>query len=550
MRRLASGLGPSIDAMRLIAVDRDLRRLLLGWFAVWAGKGGFLVVNSVTAFAAGGPVAVGLLGLASYLPPAILSPFAGVPAARWPAERVLLASHVVRVGAVVLAMVVMAIGAPIEALYVAVAIEAAAGAVTRPLHMALLPMLARTPAQLVAANVSSSAAEGVGMFLGPAVVGVALATTGPLGADTVVLVCFATAALATAAVHAPTVGRGDGSLALVLAQLSAGARAVARLPGPRLVILGFGMQTFVRGLLTVLIVVAAIDLLGMGDPGVGVLTAAIGFGGILGAAGAVTLAGRSRLAPAYAVSLATWGLPIAVIGVIALPSVAIVAMMAVGISNALIDVAGFTLIQRTTPNASRIAVLGLTDSAAAIGPAIGGIVAPLLVSVFGISGALVVAGLILPITAAVLWPFLRGVEVEDGGLAHAVTVVRSVPLFAPLSLASVEHLAARLQPVTIAEGTWLMREGEAGDRFVIIETGSAEITRDGRRVRIEGPGAGIGEIALLADIPRTASARALEPIHGHTLDRGAFLEAVTGHASSQALAMSLVRNRLAADTAG
>ncbi len=550
MRRVVASLGPSLDALRLTLVDLDLRRLMLGWFAVWAGKGAFLVVNLVIAYDVGGPVAVGILGLASYLPTAILAPFAGVPVARWRAERVLFGSHVVRVVAVLLAIAVVASGASIEWLYLAVAIDSAAGALTRSLHMALLPCLARTPAQLVAANVTSSASEGVGSFVGPAIGALLLATTGALGADLAVLALYGAAAIAVAAVTAPDVGRGDGSVGAVVAQLSAGVRALARLPGPRLVTIGFGLQTFVRGLLTVLIVVAAIDLLDMGDPGVGLLTAAIGLGGVVGAIAAITLAGRARLVPPYAVALAMWGLPILVMGLLVSPAVAVAAMLVVGLSNAMLDVAGFTLIQRTSPNESRVAVLGLVESVAAAGPALGGLVAPVLIAALGIQAALVVSGAVLPIAAVALWPFLR--RVDEGGAAPAgrVALIRGVPLFAPLSLASVEHLAGRLQPIRFDTGAWLMREGEPGDRFVILEHGSAVISRGGHILHTEGPGAGIGEIALLQDIPRTASAQALEPIEAQTLGRAAFLEAVTGTASSQAMALAFVRTRLAADAAG
>jgi CRP-like cAMP-binding protein len=158
-----------------------------------------------------------------------------------------------------------------------------------------------------------------------------------------------------------------------------------------------------------------------------------------------------------------------------------------------------------------------------------------------------VSGAILPIAALALWPFLRRIDEGGNALASRVALIRRVALFAPLSLASVEHLAARLEPVHIDPGTWLMREGESGDRFVIVERGHVEITQAGHLVRIEGPGAGIGEIALLEHIPRTASARAVEPVEAMTLDRASFLEAVTGHASSQSLAASLVHARLAAD---
>ena len=547
MRRLAESLGLALGALRLTLADDGLRRMTISWFAINCGKWAFLVTNLVIAYQAGGAVAVGILSLARYLTPTLLAPFAGVPVARWPAERVLLAANTVRAVGVALAVVVAATGAPIWALYLAVALEAGAGAFTRPLQMALLPCIARTPAQLVAANVTASAAEGLGTFLGPAIGGVLLAITGPVGADIAVLLIYLVGLIAIIGLHVPAVGRPDGSVDAVLRQLSAGFRTVAHTAGPRLVFIGFGLQTLVRGLLTVLVVVAAVDVLDMGDAGVGALNAAMGLGGFIGAMVAILLAGRERLAPSFAGAMVGWGAPIAVIGLLIDPVVALLAMVVIGISNALIDVAGFTLAQRTSPNDSRVAVLGLLDSAANAGVALGGILAPVLIAWLGVRGALVVTGCILPVGAVLVWPVLR--RVDEGGhrLARRSDLVRGVPLFSPLSLATVDYLAARLEPFSAASGEWLIRQGDIGDRFFLIEAGEVDISRDDRLIRTAGPGAGVGEIALLQDVPRTASVQARGTVTGYTLDRSAFLEAVTGHSASHRLAMTLVDERLAAD---
>ena len=547
MRRIAASLALAVEALRVTLADDDLRRMTISWFAINCGKWAFLVTNLVIAYQAGGPVAVGILGLARYLTPTLLAPFAGLPVARWPAERVLLAANAVRAVGVTLAVVVVVIGAPITALYFAVALEAGAGAFTRPLQMALLPCIARTPAQLVAANVTASAAEGLGTFIGPAIGGVLLATTGPVGADIAVLLIYLVGLAAIVGLHVPAIGRPDGSVGAVLDQLSAGVRCVARIPGPRLVFIGFGMQTLVRGLLTVLVVVAAVDVLGMGDPGVGALNAAMGLGGFIGAMAAVALTGRERLAPSFAGAMVGWGAPIAVIGLLVNPVVAMLAMGVIGMSNALIDVAGFTLAQRTSPNDSRVAVLGLLDSAANAGVALGGILAPILIAWLGVRGALIVTGSILPVAAVLVWPVLRSVDEGGEGLTHRSALIRGVPLFAPLSLATVDYLAARLQPFTADDGVELMREGGIGNSFYLIETGEIEVTQSDRRLRTLGPGAGVGEIALLHDVPRTATVRTLGPVTGYTLDRAAFIEAVTGHSASHSLAMTLVDERLAAD---
>ncbi|MGH2475419.1 MAG: cyclic nucleotide-binding domain-containing protein, partial [Candidatus Limnocylindrales bacterium] len=253
--------------------------------------------------------------------------------------------------------------------------------------------------------------------------------------------------------------------------------------------------------------------------------------------------------PAFSVALAAWGAPIAVIGLVIHPVIAVAALGAIGISNALIDVAGFTLLQRTTPNAARVAVLGLLDSVANLGPAMGGILAPFLLEALGLPGALVATGAILPVTAIVAWPALRRLDEGGPAAARRVELIRAQPLFVPLSLATVEHLAARLVPIHVDAGDWILREGDPGDSYVLIDRGEVEVSQAGRVMRTLGPGAGVGEIALLHDVPRTASVRAVGPVEAFSLDRDAFLEAVTGMPASRAAAEATAADRLASDRA-
>jgi MFS family permease len=539
----------AIGAVRMALGEPAIRRLTAAWFAVMAGKWALLVATLVIAYDLGGPFAVGTLGVVRYLTPAIVAPLAGLPASRWRMESVLRAANLIRTIGATGALVVVATGAPFVALAVMVALEAGAGAFTRPIHMALLPACGRTPEQLIASNVTSSAAEGLGTFVGPAVSGILLVTVGPGPAIAAVVAMYVIGLIAIAGLHVPAVGRraDPPTLRNVLLEISAGIRAAATLPGPRLVIIGLACQTFVRGLLTVLVVVVSIEQLGLGDGGVGTLNAAMGLGGLAGALVAIGLAGRSRLGPAFTLALAGWGLPIALMGLVLDPIVAVVSMAAVGLSNSVLDVSGFTLAQRTTPNASRVALLGLIDGVANVGPALGGIIAPVLIAWIGTPAALVVTGAILPVVALAAWPAMR--QLDEGGpvAARRVALVRDQPLFAPLSLASVEHLAGSLAPVRFHDGDWVIREGDTGDRYVLIADGAVEVVQDGRHLRDLGPGAGIGEIALLHAVPRTASVIARGPVSAYSLDRISFLEAVLGHAASHAAASAVADEHLTAD---
>lgn len=540
------GLTPEV--LRAALQDPDLRRLQTGWMAVNAGQWAYLVTNLVVAYDAGGAAATGLLGVASFVAPTVVSPFAGIPAARWRPERVLATVTALRVLAVALTVGLIAFDGPFVLLVPLVLVESGAGAIGRSLQIGLQPLLARSPAELVAANVAAGTAEGLGTFAGPALSGVLLTLVGPLGSYLGVLALYALAVAALAGMQVPPTRRGR--VPSVRRELVAGIRAVGRTPSTLLVLSGLDIQAGVRGALLVLTVVAAIELFGMGDAGVGALNAAFGAGGVAGAIGAVTLAGQARLAPWFAVALAGWGLPIVFLGLITSPALAIGLMLIIGASNAILDVAGFTLLQRTTPNADRIAVMGLLISIAGATMAIGGFVAPILVDRLGIEGALVATGLVLPILAVVTWPGVRNADRAAVVDTARVTRIRADPLFAPLSMAVIEQLSDQLVPTSFEPGDALIQEGDAGDRYYLIQRGRVVVTQGGQPVREQGPGDSFGEIALLRDVPRTASVRALEPVETLTLSRDDFLGTLCGQTASRRIADAIVMERVLTRPAG
>ncbi len=544
---IATTLRQAVDAIRLTMADAGLRRLLIAWFAGIAGKAAFLVTTFVVAYDQGGATAVGILGLAQFVPQMIVGPLSGLPTARWAPEAVLRLTLVIRVLAIVAAAWAIALGAPLWVLILTVVVEAAASALHRPLQMGLQPAVASTPEQLVGANVGSSAAEGLGTFVGPALAGLLLVAGGPLAATIVVVALYAIGLAAIGTLDVPAVGRTAATARVVLGQLSAGVRTVASDAGLRLLFVGIGGQTLVRGLLNVLLVIASIEFLGMGDGGVGTLNAAIGLGGLIGALIATVLAGSRRLGPPFIVSLAAWGAPIAVVGLVVSPAVAIVAMGAVGLANAVLDVAAFTLLQRLSPNQSRVAVLGLVELVANGAIALGGIVAPVLVEAVGIQTALVVTGAILPVVAVVSGLFVR--RLDKGGVADParVALLRADPLFCPLSLATIEHLAGALRPFDAPDGTILIQEGDRGDEYFLLDDGGVDVIQAGQVVATKGRGEGVGEVAMLRDVPRTATIRAIGEVRGFRLGRSDFLEAVTGHPLGRAAADERVAAHLAAD---
>jgi hypothetical protein len=398
----------------------------------------------------------------------------------------------------------------------------------------------------VAANVASSTGEGIGTFIGPLLGGLLIALADP--AWTCLAAGFIAASATGAVVGLRSAEGGDQGMGRRQEPVefgpAAGIRALRSHPSAAVLVADFVAQTFVRGLLTTLLVVASLELLGLGEGGIGLLNGSIGAGGLAGGLVALALAGRSRLAPAFAVALAFWGLPIAVIGSWPIPLVAGAALFVTGLSNAVLDVAGFTLLQRIVPNRSRLAVFGLFEAFIGGGVAAGSLAAPVLLAFAGPAGALLVTGAILPVLALLTWPRLARSDAEVVVPARQLALLRSVPLFAPLPMTALERLAGAAVPVAFAAGETLMARGDTGDRYLVIESGAVDVVADGELLRQCGPGNGIGEIALLRRVPRTATAIATSPVRAYSLGREAFLDAVSAPASAAAAAV-LIRQRLA-----
>jgi CRP-like cAMP-binding protein len=123
-------------------------------------------------------------------------------------------------------------------------------------------------------------------------------------------------------------------------------------------------------------------------------------------------------------------------------------------------------------------------------------------------------------------------------------LLRSLPLFAPLSAPVIERVASRLVPVEVDAGTAIVRQGDPGDRFYIVRDGEVAVLKDGRPVASLEQGDFFGEIALLHDVPRTATVTARTNVRLYALERDDFLEAVTGHPLSKEAADTVTRARL------
>jgi MFS family permease len=521
----------------------NVRRVESAWGAAIAAEWAHFVAFGVFAYEEGGVSAVGIAGLVRLLPAAIIAPFAASLGDRFPRERFLLAMTLL--GSAALGGSAAAFVADAEFFVFAfAALLGVAVTLIRPALQALLPSLARTPRELIASNGATSTIESLGTLVGPLVAGVlvALADAGlvfAVGAGALLLAAVLLARVRVEGrVELPT-GADEGGAGRALA---AGFRAIARAPRARLVVSLTVAQTFVRGCLNVLIVVAAFRVLHAGGEAVGYMTAAIGVGGLIGAVGAMTLGGR-RLAVSFGLALLFWGVPITLIGPWPELAVALPLLAVVGAANSVEDVALFTLLQRLVPDQILTRVLGVVWSLAMGSVALGSIAAPAVVEAIGPRAAFVAVGSILPLLTVVTYRRLAEIDREVAPVPE-LELIERVPMFAPLSVAAKERVAANLISRSVEAGEVVIHAGEPGDRFYIVADGEFDISAAGMHTTAHQADY-FGEIALLRDVPRTATVKALVDSQLYALQRNDFLAAVTGHEAAHAAGDAVADERLA-----
>ena len=546
MTRLSTAVRESLGALGGVFSNPSLRRIQLANASSIVGGWAYVVALAVFAYRADGAYAVGLLATVRWLCGGIAAPLAGIVGDRYPRVRVMIASDLVRaalLGGMALAVLADAPPVLVYALAVAATLSATPFG---PAQAALLPQLARSPGELTAANASAGAVDNVGSFVGPALGGLLVAAAG-------VEAVFATSAglylgsavLVASLGHREQVERSpDDEDGGGLRKVLAGFRTLAGVPRLRLVVALVAAQTIVDGALDVLIVVLALETLEVGASGLGFLNSAAGVGGIAAALVVGGVAARGRLASSLGVGIALWGLPLALIGVWPEQAVALVLLAIVGAGGTIVAVSGDTLLQRAAPPELLARVFGAVDGVLLVALALGSLAAPFLIETIGVRGALLVTGALLPVLAALTWTRLLAIDAAAAVPERQLELLRGSPIFAPLPPATLEALALRLEARRIDAGDTVFAQGNAGDEFYLVDSGRVTVAVAGETVAELGPGESFGEIALLRDVPRTATVTALTEVSLYALEREHFLAAVTGHAQSRTAAEILITSRL------
>jgi MFS family permease len=547
MRWFAVARRGRLGAFRALAGNAALRRVAGGYALFVLTEYSVWIAMLVYAYSRGGATIAGVVALAQLAPAALLAPIFAALADRRSPVVLLAGGYLVQAAGMGATAAAIAGGVPLAA-YAAAVVASTAVTATRPAQSTLIPSLAVTPDQLTAANVVVSWVEAGGIAVAGSLTGILIWLTGVAGVFAVCAALGGVAALLVVRLRVPALTAPEEQAAPMTAGLTASVRLAIRQPRLRLMLALLTAEAAVVGALDLLFVILAVTVLGRSQAWVGYLNSVYGAGAILAAAVSVLLVGRRLGMPISGAALLLSGALAALAAGLGLGGT-VALLTVVGASRALLDVASRSLLQRSVPTQSLGQVFGLLEGLTMAGLAIGSVLVPVLVHLGGSQLALLGVAAVLPLAATAGGRALFSLDAEAPVPVVQIALLRSIPLFAELPGPALEGLAAALTPAEASAGTVLIRQGEKGDAYYAIAAGQLDVFQDGRFVRRCGRGEGVGEIALLQAVPRTATVTVHTDATVYELAREPFLTAVLGHAATQRQALDITKARLAADAA-
>jgi hypothetical protein len=431
--------------------------------------------------------------------------------------------------------------APVFVVVVATVVSLLALSTLRPTGAVLLPGLVRTTGELTRGNLWIAQAEGTSALVGP------LAAAGLLAAGGVDLALAGCAVLATLAAVLTAIGATAApaeraEVAWRPGPVLAGALNTLRTRPWTIGVLGVvTARSAIVGFFDVLLVVLAFDELDLGKGGPGLLNALVGGGALLSSLVAAAIVRRTRLAPWLAIGLGLAAALCIALGLAPELGVAIVVLPLVGITATLLYSLGTMLLQRSGDPRVLGSLFAMIELVGGIGLLVGSGLAQVFIAVgdvqLALVGLAVVLGLVLLLTGPAVWRADAGADVP----VVEMSVLHELPMFSPLPPLELEAVARSAVHVEVPKDEVVIQQGEVGDTFYAVIDGAFSIVRDGEHVRDARRGSCFGEVALLVDVPRTATVSATERGELLAVERAPFLVAVTGRGASLNAAWTLVQ---------
>lgn len=520
--------GRRFDVVREAARNPRLRRVLLAYFVFNVAEWATWIALLVWAFDRDGVRGSSIIALVQLLPAALLAPVAAQLLTRLSRSRALQTGYVTQTLAQVLLGLALLSDAPYAWVAPAAAFYAVSMTLTRPAHHAIVPRLCETTGELTASNAAGGITESAATFVGPLVSGLVVAAWAPGGLVVLMGIATLVGVLSVGWGLEPRVSSGETVVpeAPPPAPARAGVRDVLGDRSARFLVIMVAAEYALVGMMDILLVVLALDVLDLSAAGPGVLNSALGVGGLVGAVFTFTLIGRQRLAPALVLGALGAGLGFAASGLV--PSVVpVVVLLAVsGGGKLFFDVTCRTFVQRLLPDRLLGTVFGLSEALMMAGLAVGSVAAPLLVHAVGPETAIAIAGSFLPVVVLAFIARLRHMDAAAVVPVEVVSLLGSVPVLSLLPSRIIERLAIESTTVEEPAGTVVVAEGQPGRHFYVIASGRLDVSRGDEWIRTLGPGDWFGELALLRDTPRTATVTALDAVSLHVVEREGFLASV------------------------
>ncbi len=501
------------------------------------------------AYDRGGAGLAGLVAVVQLVPAALLTPAIAGIGDRLPRGRALSLAHGSVGVTAVITTVALFLDAPVAVVIAGAAAATLAVSVVRPFHFAALPMLARNPTELVAANAASAVSDGFALFAGALIAGAGVQVAGPapVFAGAAAAALLAAALCSGLGLAAVTTGGDD------LGGLRAAIDGFAILWRDWLAVvllLALSMRFVILGALDVLSISFVEQLLGLGESSAGLILAAFGVGGLTGGFAAGRLATRPRLGPLIVIGGVVQGVAMASVAVFALLAPVMAALAIAGFGSAILMVAGRTLLQRISDDRALARMFAVHEAVSLVGVSLGAVLAPLLIDRLGADTAFVPFGLATALFIAACIVALRRMDERAVVPVEELALLRRVPFLDALPPYELERLARTATWIEVEPGHHVIEQGEIGDRFYVVDTGDFAATVDGvHRPPLLGPGDGFGEIALIRSVPRTATVTSLDGSRLLAVDAQNFIAAVTGDAEGHALATEVIDAHLAPDRA-
>jgi MFS family permease len=526
--------------------SRDLRTLLGSQLVSASGSWAYNVALLVLLFDRTHSVAWVAAGtLGRFIPALLFSAYGGVLADRFERVRLMVWINVLAM-LLQFGLAAAAWQSAPAVVYVALGgLTSVVMCVYEPAVAALIPEVVGEE-DLAAANALNATIDNVVVVAGPAVGGLLLLAGGPALAIAVNALTFAVAAgwLPTMTIRSKPTDVTDGGQAGPVRQVADGFRALVS-SAPVATFVAFSvLASFVYGTDTVLFIPISAVQLHTGASGYGYLLAGLGVGGIVGAAIVNRLAARPRLALVILGGMALYCLPTAALILVHQPAVGFILQVVRGAGTLVVDTLAITALQRSAPKEMVARVFGAFFALVLAAISLGSLLTPLLLHA-GLHLTMLVYGVGIPVLCLLLLPVLvkadRVAGASAASVAARVAILEPLGLFRNASQAGLEALAAAATEITVPAGTVIIAEGDHADAFYVLTAGQADVSAVGEagtapaHLRTLGPGSYLGEIGLLAGVPRTATVTAQTPATLLRVSDADFRDALTTLSASPSL---------------